>query len=204
MKPEILLCIVHPGNVFTKTFFSIYHLDKPEKFELAEVEGTNVAMQRNIAVKGFLKTNFTHLFFVDSDMILPKDALMKLISTDKDMATGLYFQKKEPFFPVIGKKSGDKLEWLIDYQQNSIIEVEYCGMGCCLIKRDLLEAILPKIEVIDDIPQFFRYSKNFTEDIYFCDLVRKNGFKIFCDTSVKCGHIRQNVVTETHFLKSKK
>ncbi len=203
MESKVVLCIVHPGNIFAKTFFSIYYLDKPKSFELAEVEGTNVAMQRNIAVRGFLQTDFTHLLFVDSDMIIPKNALMKLLSNGKDVVTGLYFQKKEPFFPVIGKRLGDRLEWLVDYQQNSLIEVEYCGMGCLLIKREVLETMLPKIEVIDGIPQFFRYSKNFTEDIYFCDKVRENGFTIFCDTTVKCGHIRQTSVTEADFIKSK-
>ena len=203
MEPKVLLCIVHPGHVSARTFFSVYYMEKPKTFEIAEVEGTNVAKQRNVGVKGFLKTDFTHLFFVDSDMILPKNALIKLLSTDKDVITGLYFQKKEPFFPIIGKKSGDKLEWLVGYPQNSIIDVEYCGMGCCLIKRNVLEVMLPKLDVIGELPQFFSYANNLSEDIFFCDKAMDSGFKIFCDTSVKCGHIRQSVVTEADFLRFK-
>lgn len=195
--------MVHSGNVQAKTFFSIYYLDKPKLFKIAEVEGTNVAKQRNIGVQGFLKTDFTHLFFVDSDMVLPKDALTKLLSTDKDIITSLYFQKKEPFFPVIGKRSEDLLEWIVNYPQNSIIEVEYCGMGCCLIKRNVLETMLPKLENIGEIPQFFSYANNLSEDIFFCDKARENGFKIFCDTSVKCGHLKQSVITEAAFLQFK-
>ena len=53
-----------------------------------------------------------------------------------------------------------------------------CGLGCVLIKKNVLE----KVE--------FRHDKEKSpwDDVWFCEDSRKEGFKVYVDTSVKCKH----------------
>ena len=62
--------------------------------------------------------------------------------------------------------------------ENELIESITCGLGCVLIKRNVLE----KIE--------FRHIKDEEpwDDLWFCEDVREKGFKVYVDTSVRCKH----------------
>ena len=62
--------------------------------------------------------------------------------------------------------------------KDELIEVITCGLGCVLIKRDVLENIK------------FRYEKGKEpwDDLWFCEDARAKGFKVYVDTSAKCKH----------------
>ena len=63
---------------------------------------------------------------------------------------------------------------------NNLLKIDYCGLGCVLIHRKVLEKVK------------FRYDTNegvATDDIFFCIDAREKGFKIYLDTEVKCKHL---------------
>jgi len=62
-----------------------------------------------------------------------------------------------------------------------LIEVKYAGVGCMLIRRDVLEKC-----------SFVRSTgRSGTDDFGFCDEARKAGFKIWADCTVKCDHLKE-------------
>jgi len=138
----------------------------------------------------FLSDDYTHLFFVDSDVICPSDSLKKLLARDKDIVCGrfwyrdapkgrtLWFWKKQPM--KISHRTG---VWMLDFIPNemikdSLMEIDASGFGAILIKRKPLQKIK------------FRKSQNdhYGVDIHFCFDVKRIGYKIYGDPKVVCDH----------------
>ena len=85
--------------------------------------------------------DYDYLFFLDSDCVIPPNTLKRLVEHDKDIVSGLYFQRREPFLPVLYNKREDgTYRSIIDYDKG-LLEVEGVGMGVCLIKRRVLEKL---------------------------------------------------------------
>lgn len=191
------------GLMYTKTFISLLSLDKPEKFTFHITRGGLVDWERNNLVMEMLKDpEFTHLFFVDGDMVILKDALMKLIDDDEDVVSGLYFQRTEPHLPVIYKKNEKgNFAPIGNYENDRLFEVDAAGAGCMLVKREVFEKLMNKVPINNGVPTFFNANFGMTEDMFFCDKAKQNGFKIHCDSRIKCGHIDLNVIEEKDFRK---
>jgi GT2 family glycosyltransferase len=150
---------------------------------------------RNEAVKQILDDPLTnmeedYIFWLDQDVIVAPGVLRRLLSHDKDFVVGLYFLKEPPFYPLIMKKRDPltvrgKYNNLTDYPEgivtlNSIgLQDGAVGFGCALTK----------IKMFKTIPEpWFEWTKDSGEDIDFCIKAQENGFDIYYDSEVKCGH----------------
>jgi len=146
---------------------------------------------RNRGVAGFLKTNATHLFMVDDDVLIPEDAIEILASMDAGITAGCYAGVK------LAYKSGPILipyvmvqvdhRWMSNWF-DGIVECDAVGGGCMMIRRDVLDAV--------GFP-WFRWPQSlengdvfhFSDDIDFCNRARENGFSIKAHGNVRCSHI---------------
>jgi hypothetical protein len=147
-----------------------------------------VLQARKDILEEFLKKDYTHLFWADSDIVLPKDALKKLLDKDKDIISGVYLSPfKYPNLPPIVHPVAYKLTHKEDLRlplqspeikKGEIMEVHSVGFGCCLIKKEVLEKI--KLRRIPNTSS--------TEDILFCSDARSKNYKTFLHTDVLCKH----------------
>ena len=96
---------------------------------------------RNDLVKVALEAKCDYIFFIDSDMILPKLTLERLYDMNVPVASGLYFAKSPPYLPVVRDFIEDRFIFkkIIDF--GKIIEVGGVGMGCCLIKKEVFDKL---------------------------------------------------------------
>ena len=188
---------------------------------LIQVSSTLIADGRNTVVETFLsKPRATHLLFLDSDIICSSNACRKLLSHNKELISGIYFQRGQYQFPTIYQYTGNhKVDGKIrptfsshtapvyDYlgkkclPQSSItyatiegtdglIKIGGCGAGFLLVRR----------EVFEKIPSpWFSFEKG-GEDLYFSDKARQYGFDIWADMSVLLGHLRLDPVGASQFL----
>lgn len=145
-------------------------------------------MARNEIVKAFLASDCSHLLFVDQDSILQRDLLDKLLSHDKDVISALYFTKEQRK-PVAYRLENGRLTNLQNYNLNSLESVNGIGLGCCLIKRHVIEGLKQKLVgkpmfaiVLED------RNNQMSEDIYFSLLLAEHGFQMHVDTGCKIGH----------------
>ena len=202
LKVLIAMPTPNTGLMYTKTFVSLVDLVKPPKFDFYFSRGGYIDSQRNSAAGHLLKDlEFTHMFFVDSDMVIPKDALVKLFKQDKDIISGLYFHRNIPHEPHLYRIENNALKSILDYQKGAVVDCDAVGAGCLLIRREVFESLKSSVKLVDGQHQFFVTTPTAGEDIFFCELAKKQGFQIFCDTSVKCGHIELSVIEEKDFLK---
>jgi GT2 family glycosyltransferase len=75
-----------------------------------------------------------------------------------------------------------------------LVKCDAIGTGSLLIKRNVIESIDPLWFEYKPYPKEEERFKTQSEDVVFCEKVRKAGFDIYCDSSVKCGHIGHMIV----------
>jgi len=191
IKKKILIAIPTAKNIETDTFKSIYNLYKPENTELHFecFYGYNIDQVRNLMASYTINNNFDYIFCVDSDIVLPKDSLIKLLSHNKDIISGVYRQRfLEENMPELYLNENGRIfrATIEDIKEDKIMEVSSCGFGCTLISKSLLYRIgYPQFEYHSSID----FNKTISEDTDFCIKANKCGTKVYVDTSIKCGHI---------------
>ncbi|MFH1072836.1 MAG: hypothetical protein V1743_05395 [Nanoarchaeota archaeon] len=158
-----------------------------------------VINSRNLIREYALKQGFTHLFSLEIDVIPPVYALHTLLSRQKDIISGVYCKEFilniEKNGKVIKTEKLDipllytftnipgKMKRLLkrDVQEPRVMEIRSCGLGCVLIKKDVLEKVQ------------FRHAKGNEgwDDVWFCNDAIDQGFRIFADTSITCQHLEK-------------
>lgn len=179
---------------FFRSFLPAINL-LPEEGEirLQYMKWGNAVSSRNGIVYDFLREDFTHLFFMDSDMTFPENTLSRLLAYDKDIVGGLYCMKLPPFATTAFVKPNGKIQNYVPKPGEGLKEVDAIGTGCLLIKREVFEKMTwPYFWYEEDPPGS---EQMMTEDSYFCIKARELGYKVWCDSSVLCGHVGTAMIT---------
>jgi hypothetical protein len=158
----------------------------------------SVAMARNRGVAQLLKDpSATHLFFLDNDVHIAKDAIVILAACQSPVAAGCYPSFKnttssgdnrylcQPYLTV--KVNG---EWMMRWF-DGVAEVEEAGTGCMLIRRDVLEDLGYPWFVWREWLTENGDIDRFSDDVDFCRRARARGHKIVAHGNVRCGHTKQ-------------
>jgi FkbM family methyltransferase len=191
VKKKILIGIPTSKNIEVETFKSIYDLTVPDEYEVdfQYFYGYNIDQVRNL-IASWAINGYDYLFSVDSDIVLPKDCLVKMLSHDVDIVSGLYIQRKpEEHILEIYRSNDSGGVSNIPYSElplNSLIPIDGCGFGCVLIKSNVFAEV--------GYPQFKYHSAldhryTVSEDVDFCKKSAARGFKLFADTSIHCEHV---------------
>jgi hypothetical protein len=194
---------------YTSRHFAITHCGKLGGAGVTDRLYTHSA--ENGLVKDLLTHDFTHIFMTEADMVLPHDCVVKLLAMDKDMASGVYFLRADrPEHrgqPCLYKKAAaitaeQAKEALSKYYHTPItlfpqadpFRVDCAGLGCVLIKRNVLET-LPypwfDLKAGDKEQNLVGYGS----DIYFYTHARAGGFELWVDPTVQCGQIDYYITT---------
>lgn len=191
---------VVPASFFVNFINRIHELYDQNKYDVQIYMRTSTIVDkaRNDLVNMALKDNCDFVFFIDSDMLIPRGAIDKLINMDVNIASGLYFSKGKPYLPVARVKEGDKHFFLEDFEFDQIIKVAGVGMGCCLIKTKVfkdLEFPYFKLEWREHEGKKYQIA----EDLYFCEEANKKGYEIHLNTGILCEHFGTEV-NASHFM----
>jgi hypothetical protein len=125
---------------------------------------------RNVLTHNFLKTDCTHLFFIDADISFRAEDVIKMIHADKDILCGIYPKKKIHWNKVYDAvKQGCTIEELpklaveyvyhsesgqqINLNEDTVVETNHAGTGFMLIKRSVFETMhdVPSYTAVDDM-----------------------------------------------------
>ena len=185
---KILIAVPTFETIQPEVFKAIYDL-KPAGHELDFdfVKGYDCAVARNkiaVAAQGF----YDYVLMVDSDTIVPDDALELMLDTPVDVCLGVCPRKNTDRGETAMIKledTGYKDNWLYSDLPEEKTIIKGGGFACALVKTSVLTAM--------DYP-YFQYVTNqdcstFSEDFYFCQNARMFGFDIVMDPRVKCGHL---------------
>ncbi len=142
---------------------------------------TNCA--RNLIRDILLQGDYSHLLFLDQDVILPPDGIARLLAHQRGVVSGVYCKEIDgDIYAMIvlpdwrSRPSGIKVTPFVRLRNRGLIEIEAAGFGCLLIKREICEGIA------------FRHEQTIGGDLAFCADVRRSGISVYCDTTLVCAH----------------
>ncbi len=130
-------------------------------------------------------------------MVIPIDALEKLLARRVPIVSALYFRKSPPYFPVVQKFDGTILH---DFPpQGGLYQTEVIGMGCTLVDVPTLTQIIMECPPNGEC---FQFDRNEGEDIFFCRKAHSLGIPVYVDLDVRCGHVTEKIVKWEDFAQA--
>ena len=174
-------------------------------YEIAS--GSLIYDARNRLIQTADRIGADRIFWLDSDMKIPTDAL-QMLSKDIDdgceIVSGLYHGRRPPYEPIVFNEcciieQKDGFKWptatkYLDYPKDSLFECQAFGFGCVLMTVDAVRKITDNLGMMPFMP-----IGGFGEDLSFCIRANTVGLKLWCDSRVKCGHIGYWTYTEEDY-----
>lgn len=186
----VQVCILHTDVVTLAWSFGLRNLIIPGGLPILPLAGMPYDHARNAGAQEALNRGAQWCFFLDSDVIPPRDTIPRLMAHRQPIMSGVYHRRSPPHAIPVMLKDG---RWLTDYPKNAIIEVDLVGAGCLLVHRSCLEATPPQrpgkrwFDWTVDMAGHMEVCTS--EDFTWNNWVRKHGFKVLADTSVQCRHV---------------
>jgi hypothetical protein len=191
--------IFYPVIGYTGMVHSDYMMSTINLILLARQKGIKFSMRsiwfeslisraRNSSVAFMLAKDYTHLLFVDTDIVFNAYDVLKLIDADEEVTVGVYGKKYWSHQKMQSMASTGQLpdHWrylatdfstelsqekiLEAHKGKSPIETSYAATGFMLIKRSCIEKIIekkPEIKYTNDIDGYMDAGDNFY-DIFQC------------------------------------
>lgn len=153
-----------------------------------------VTRARNEMTLSFLKSDHSHMMWLDADIEFEPDHVASLWNMDADIAVGVYAMKKPDKQWFAAWKDGALVKDLDQFE--GPIDVDFAGTGFMLIKRDVIVSLARISESYEGpegrVPALYMtpiYNDGFeSEDYHFCRKARERGYKIMMDPSVRLKH----------------
>jgi hypothetical protein len=198
-KPVVegwLACVAHTQRRF--------YVETPGTREIAGGAVTDrmyTHSAENALAEAFLNAHprLTHIFMTECDMILPHDAIIKLLEVDQPVVSGVYFLRKGRGQSCLYVKTYTTKDNPYVHSPVSLFPTDRpfmldpkghggCpGLGCVLIRREVFERV-PK-------PWFDLKENYYGSDMYFWTKVRDAGFDVWVNPAVQCGQIDYEVTS---------
>lgn len=197
-------------------------MERPANSGFARVERKPLDAARTSLARYAVDMGFSHVFFLDSDMIVPYDIIPRLLAMDTPIASGLYFARADPSVPhayYFQTADDEGMRWyrpvgkllaeyirdnpvLLDPRTNNVttlpdrcFPVDAIGFGCVLIQTAALREI-PE-------PWFSIDINGGGEDFHFCEQAALVGlqpvvnFGLMCNHEIRPVHTGRNEWVET-------
>ena len=191
----LVLAIPHTGLVCFDWAIKFRVLQPPVPFNVISNRGLPIDRARCDLVNQAKMMKASHIFFLDSDVMMPPDGLQKLWSHHLPIAAGVYGSKHETTDIWIeqAKSGNNRYAAVLPEALNQVLGTSgvfthpdlVTGCGCVLIDMKVLDRL--------EEPYFLwtqgRESNGISEDFYFFEKCRKADIPIHIDVSVQCGHI---------------
>ena len=151
--------------------------------EVRIIGGTLVYIARNKLAQYAMNENFTHVLWLDSDMVFGPNIVDDLLFCGKDMVCGAFVGRRPLFGPCVYTSIDElPMKKVRDFGTEPF-QVDGCGMALVLMKTDVLR------KVKEQFGTCFTPTEKYGEDIAFCDRAKKTGTEIWCEPTVRPGHI---------------
>ena len=152
-------------------------------YDVEILSGTLVYIARTRLANKAINEKYTHVLWLDSDMVFDEHVLDDLMDCGKEMVCGAFVSRRPPYGPCIYKSiKQNKIEKVTEFGTKPF-RVDGCGFATVLTTVDLLQAVTQKFGTT------FQPTDYYGEDLAFCWRVKQIGREIWCDPSVRPGHI---------------
>lgn len=226
---KLVICIPCSWDRVPRAFFQSYiNFEIPKDIEVKTLIRTDVPLDlcRNELASRALDMKADYLLWLDADMTHPKDTIQKLLDCKTEVATGVYYRKKAPHYPVVGnytpwmpemelyRRTLEQRGFMKGNEQTLFYKPItgkdrpfYCdvsGMGCVLMASGVLLGI--------ESPWFRYYNGHqdgdhtlgqISEEMKLWSDFKKLGIRTLCQPAVRCGHLVEKTITHEDFVPDK-
>jgi hypothetical protein len=160
-----------------------------------------ITKARNALVADFLKSDADAMLFVDADVVISPEAVLRLyaLSIGKDITAGIYPRRgaDRKFFLDMPQDDQNRLM----FDENGLLQVNRIGTGFMMIQRHVIEKMIanhPEWSYYNNVDDrmdsalfdfVIKDGEYFGEDYAFCDRARADGFTIYLDPSISLPHV---------------
>lgn len=211
---QVVVGILHTDITTLRWAFGIRNLIIPGREDLREwnpflpISGAPFDHARSGVAMEMLRRGAEYLFFLDSDVICPKDTILRLMAHKKPIISGVYARRSPPHMLPVMMRGGT---WVPPEQiiNAGIIEVDVVGAGCLLIHRTVFETLPPQrpqagktwFDWRVDCQGVPGTEPHTSEDFSFCLWAKaKLGISTLVDTSIVCQHVGYAQSTPGQFV----
>lgn len=195
---KLVLGIPSAGNPAAPFLQSLQALELPEEltgFDNITVTGNFVPAARELIARRALRVGADYLLMIDDDIVLPSDALVRLLSvfTSEErcgIAGGLYYARDgiRPM-AVASWTPEDTTTAHTPAFARDPVAVDGVGFGCVLIRCDVLRTLTePYFAAQVFLEESLRRVRVCNEDYLFCHRARKHGFATYLHAGLRLGH----------------
>ena len=164
-----------------------HSLARGQLVELINSRNSLLPRSRHRIVKAAIAQGATHVLFLDSDMVFPRNALDVLLHAKREIVGCNYLTRQPPFKPTA---RDDDFTPIRLNASSGISEVAYIATGCLLVTLKVFQAIGTPYFDTRYLPAKDDWEG---EDYHFCRRARELGYRIYChhELSERVGHIGQ-------------
>ncbi len=198
--------IISPKTFQSALSAVAYAAQKGIKFvDIGVTERQLIDGARNVLAEAFLATTTEWIFWMDADMVIPKETIVDLFKVvdekDAKIVTGIYYQRRGRNLPVLWSRNEETVSGQVTGNTNDAgkankyagafafphkdkktpFKVHAAGFGCVLVHRSVFESL--------EKPWFKFVEKTCSEDFYFFVNAQEKGFDVWAQPSPKLGHI---------------
>lgn len=157
--------------------------DEKIDYEVKIISGTLVYLAREELVAHALSYEFTHVLWLDSDMVFTEDLFDDLYDSGKEFISAVFHARRPGHQSCIFRSvvPPERYKWN-EYPSVPFL-IKGCGMAATLVSTEILKAVK------DKFGNCFIPAYNLGEDLAFCRRADELGFSIWCDPCVRVGHI---------------
>ena len=185
-KDKTLICIPAMSQMPTAFVISLVKLLNKKRTAVTVVTNSLVYDARNEMAQRAIDLGYDRVLWIDSDMTFDDDIIERLgkhLDEGKEYVTALAFNRSKPMRPCIWTAKEQQLVIYYDYPEDSLFEVAASGLAACMMTTDVLK------RVMDAYGNPFTPVNGNGEDISFCFRAMSLGVDLWCDSSVKVGHL---------------
>lgn len=176
MEKSICFGIISNGLMHIETTACLMQAAKALEVPstLVIITGCYLHRNRNEMIEKAISTGATHVLSLDTDMVFHPDAVSRLLAHDKDIVGVNYNKRQFPITPIV--KGG---------LEDNLFQTEFVPGGFFLVKLSIFKDLSK--------PWFFYDEQAQDDDKYFCHKAAAAGFEIWCDPTIKVGHIGNTI-----------
>jgi GT2 family glycosyltransferase len=170
---------------------SVFNVISDARYSIAlapQLSGPLIARARNLVVERFLSSDAEFLWFVDTDIVFDTRVPRDLIAQHRPIVSAHYLGQNidGTTFNVASVIEDDELKRVEELE--GLTKVEAVGMGCCMIRRQVLETL-----GTGDLWPFAELP-GLGEDVTFCMRAKDKGFDSYVYAPCKVGHVKEHVI----------
>lgn len=186
VSAEFMRCLVNLSMKLVKDGVDV---------DVRVVGGTLVYIARNKLAAIAIEHGYDQVLWLDSDMVFGENIVDDLLFCGKEMVCGVFVSRRPQYKPCVYSDITDPGNMIkVEQFGTQPFRVDGCGFATVMTSVELLKAVR------DRFGPPFQPTEKYGEDLAFCDRVKQLGREIWCDPTVRPGHIAHVPVYAGEYL----